>query len=475
MTISPGADSPTRDPTGTVDLGEILPRIDRDPDIDKITTGDKMTAAVEQLAQAHPEVASLRRIGTSRLGEPLVCLSVGTGDRAAIVVGMPHPNEPIGAHTATYLARLLCEDAELRESLGFTWHIVPCIDPDGTRLNEGWFKGPFTRTHYARHFYRPAPDDQVEWTFPFAYKTAYFDQVLPETLALMRIIDDVRPAFVCSLHNAESGGVYYYLSRPAPGLYGALHAIPEHLGLPLDKGEPEASYAPLYATAIFGQLSRKEGYDYLEAAGQDPVPYESGESSSYWAGKYGALTLVSELPYWADANADDDTPTGDLYSDALRRQADGIDEAVDAMRTALSDAGDDLTLETPYLRASRAFVDGLASHASLSRWRATQAEYARPATVAERWSCNGVVHMYKTRFAGILLRALEAQVDAGLASPAVRGAHRSLKEKFDRWCAEAEADTPAETLPIRKLVATQLGAILAAARYLDTERPSPDG
>jgi hypothetical protein len=83
-------------------------------------------------------------------------------------------------------------------------------------LNEGWLKGPFTREHYARNFYRSAGDEQVEWSFPLDYKTAYFDAVLPETAALMRLIDHVRPALMCSLHNTEQGGVYYYLSRPEP-------------------------------------------------------------------------------------------------------------------------------------------------------------------------------------------------------------------------------------------------------------------
>lgn len=461
--------SPETTPQDAVNVGEILPLLDRVPEFDVFPTVDEMTAAVEQLAQAHSSVATLRRIGTSRLGEPLVCLSVGSGAHSALIVGMPHPNEPIGAHTATYLAKLLCEDGALRESLDATWHIIPCIDPDATRLNEGWFKGPFTRTHYARHFYRPASEDQVEWTFPFAYKSAYFDRVLPETLALMRIIDEVKPAFLCSLHNAESGGVYYYVSRPAPELYPALHAIPAHLGLPLDKGEPEAPYAPVHAPAIFGQLTRAESYDYLEEAGQNPVPYESGESSSHYAAKYGTFTLVSELPYWADEHADDDTPTTESYAEVLDRQADGIDDAVAAMRTALAEAGGALTIESPYLRASRSFVDGLAEHAALSRWRAAQAEYRRPATVAERWSCQGVVHMYRTRFPGILVRALAAQIDAGLASPAVRTAHRDLERRFEQWCEEAEADTPAVALPIKKLVGVQLGAILAALRYLHSE------
>ena len=91
----------------------------------------------------------------------------GRGRRGdALVFGLPHPNEPIGGLTAVHLARRLADDADLRERLGHRWHVVACIDPDGLRLNEGWLAGPFTREHYLRHFYRPAGDEQVEWTFP---------------------------------------------------------------------------------------------------------------------------------------------------------------------------------------------------------------------------------------------------------------------------------------------------------------------
>src|SRR5690606_37540367 len=127
----------------------------------------------------------------------------------------------------------------LREALDYTWHFIPTVDPDGSRLNEGWFAGPFNRTHYARHFFRPAAHQQVEWTFPFAYKRAFFDKVLPETLALMRVIDELKPEFMYSLHNAEYGGVYYYLSDQAEPLYGLLGEIPGWEGLPLHLGEPE--------------------------------------------------------------------------------------------------------------------------------------------------------------------------------------------------------------------------------------------
>lgn len=446
-----------------------MPLLDRIPDYETFATVDEMLAGVRRLHERFPEITQLRRVGSSRLGEPLLCLTVGGGSRQALVFAMPHPNEPIGALSAGELARQLCEDPELLGSLDFTWHIVPCIDPDGTRLNEGWFKGPFTRSHYARHFYRPATHDQVEWTFPFSYKRAYFDRVLPETLALMRLIDDVKPDLLCSLHNAESGGVYYYLSRPMPGLYPALHAIPAGLGLPLDRGEPEAAYAPVFAPAIFGQLSRRQAYDYLEQAGQDPLDSVYGESSSHYASRYGTLALISELPYWTDGAADDETPTSEPYPEVLRRQADGQAEVVAAMRDAFTTAGADLTLETPFLRASRCFVDTLEGQVTLLRWRAEQPESARRATRAEQVSCRELVHMYRTRFPGMLVRAFEAQIEAGLASPSVRAAHGALKGRFDRWCEQADADTPPATLPIKKLVATQFGAIIAASRQLVRE------
>ena len=79
----------------------------------------------------------------------------------------------------------------------------------GTRLNEGWFKGPFDIYTYASNFYRPAGKDQVEWTFPIEYKTLKFDSPLPETQALMELIDTAKPHFLYALHNAGFGGAIF--------------------------------------------------------------------------------------------------------------------------------------------------------------------------------------------------------------------------------------------------------------------------
>ena len=252
--------------------------VDAVPDFTAFPLVDELVDQLEELASRYPDVASLIRAGTSRLGEPITALRVESGPREALVFGGVHPNEPIGGLTALHLARALCAAPELRQRLSYSWTVVPCIDPDGMRLNEGWFKGPFVRSHYGRHFYRPAGEEQVEWTFPFRYKKAYFDAVLPETLALMRQIDERKPALMCSLHNGELGGAYYYLSTAVPGIYQELQEIPALFGLPLDLGEPEVPYVERFADAIYGMIRSEDAYDFAEASGTDPLASRSGAS-----------------------------------------------------------------------------------------------------------------------------------------------------------------------------------------------------
>ena len=100
--------------------------------------------------------------------------------------------------------------------LGYTWYIVKCVDPDGLKLNENWLKGPFTVTNYIKNFFRPAGNVQVEWSFPMKYKEYNFNKPLPETVALMSLIEKIKPDFIYSLHNAGFGGVFWYINREMP-------------------------------------------------------------------------------------------------------------------------------------------------------------------------------------------------------------------------------------------------------------------
>ena len=440
------------------------------PEIEVFSTADELVASLTDLAHSYPDDTTLRRVGTSRLGDPLMCLSIGTAEANALVFGLPHPNEPIGGLSALHLARRLCEDSELRQRLGHRWHIVACIDPDGLRLNEGWLKGPFTREHYARNFYRPAGDEQIEWTFPLDYKTAYFDAVLPETAALMRLIDQVRPALMCSLHNTELGGVYYYLSRPEPVLHEVLQAIPDRLGLALDRGEPESPSIKQFADGIFKMPDMEDVYDYLEEHGE-PIPDRLGGNSSHsYARPYGTLTLLSELPYWNDVRVGDASASTTSYADALREQASGFRELIGWLEEILLATGDDLTSSSAFVRASHFYARVMAPSPDSMEKRAAEPEAQRPATVAEVASLRDSVHMFRLRYAGMLLRALDSEVVIGNATPPIRAARSQLATQYDAWVAEDAAAGSAEPIPIRSLVATQYAALAATAEYLTQRR-----
>jgi hypothetical protein len=436
------------------------------PEIAVFSTADELVEELTRLHDLHPELTSLRRIGTSRLGDPLVCLTVGSSGPEALVFGLPHPNEPIGGLTALHLARRLCADDALRERLGHRWHIIACIDPDGLRLNEGWLKGPFTREHYARNFYRPAGDEQIEWTFPLDYKTAYFDEVLPETAAVMRLIDQLRPALMCSLHNTEVGGAYYYLSRPEPELHGVLQEIPERLGLSLDRGEPESPSIARFADGIFKMPDIETIYDYYVEHG-DPLPETFGGNSSHsYTRAYGTLTLLSELPHWDDARVGDASPTELSYADVLREQAAGFRDLVGWMDEILTATGEELTGTSAFVRASRYYARALASSPDAIEKRAAEPEAQRPATVAEVASLRDSVHMFRLRYAGMLLRGLDAEIAIGNATPAIRSAQSRLSAQYDAWLAAATADASMVQIPIRSLVASQYAALAATADHL---------
>lgn len=462
-------ETPTEAPSGSPWVGHAaeVPETDTYPGV------DELLGSFRALAAAHPGLVRERRIGTSRLGEPLYCFTVGDPGgadddpadgraRNFVVVGGVHPNEPVGAVTSLHLATTLCRDAGLRETFGATWHIVPCVDPDGARLNEGWFATPFDKLAYGRNFYRPAYDEQVEWTFPFAYKDVYFDRVMPETFALMRLIDETRPRFLTTLHNGELGGVYYYLNRPMPELYPTLHAIPASFGIPLDTGEPEAPHIPRLAPAVYGCIEMEDAYEYLNSVGVDPAGEIAGASSAAYAARHGTLYLVTEVPHWTHPDADDDSPADEAYADVVRRRSRLLRETGEVLTGILAAASPHLTIASPFLRAVRAFVPSLGHAADAEAARAATLTDGRPATVAQRYGCDASVDSFRIRFGGMLLRALGAEVGAGTATPEVRRCHRDLLAVLEQWEAQAEA-TAGRPLPVSALAGIQYAAILATA------------
>jgi hypothetical protein len=395
-------------------------------------------------------------VGRSAEGRPIELLTVGNGRTPALAVGVPHPNEPIGSLTLVFLARLLCEDAGLRAALDVTLYAIPVADPDGIVLNEGWFKGTFSPLRYALDFYRPPHREQVEWSFPVAYKTLRFDSPSPETATVMRVMERVRPRVFYSLHNAGFCGVYFYVSHTRPALFTAFHELVARQGLPLHRGEPEVPYLRTLAPAIYALFGIDDTYEYLaRTLGEDPAPViEAGTSSDDWLrGICDAFSLVCELPYYSAPGLEDTAAAGRTRREAVFA---GVERAA-ALHAECERSFAVIAARAPDHRLTRSIIDYLRKtpkRLAAERAHAGGPEFAREATRAEALDATTCRVFYHLLYLGEVYRLAGFVGEQALAD--------TLRARIAAVAATVEVESELRVLPLRPLVAVQAGAGLLA-------------
>jgi hypothetical protein len=417
---------------------------------------DDLNSQIYSLAAGHPQSARLGTVGTSRRGEPLRLLTIGSGSRNILMVGGPHPNEPVGFLTVLETARLVAAAPELTHGSDYTWHFLPCIDPDGARLNEAWYAAPLTISTYHRHFYRPAFADQPEWTFPLQQGSMSRPEPLPETRALMRVIDTLRPHVQFSLHNADFGGAYFILSHAYPDLATPLAAAAARHDIPLET----------HPTDAHGWHALGEGVYVMPPAEAAIPPAENGEprrhgaSSSHYANRHHTLTMITEVPLW---RTHDMAPPSTSYGELLSNAADDLHSATHPLAASLARVSSDLTLATPF---QPAVVDALRNARSIvAMWReqADAVASARPATPGEQAGARNTTRHFSLRTLGMLLRLLQAERAASNRTPVIRAELAALEARFGDSCERVRRDTQAT--PVRDLVAVQVRAALTTAAW----------
>jgi len=440
------------------------------PNYKTFHTVDELNASSENLARKHPEKVKISRIGKSRNGEAIIALRIGKGTKTALLFGFPHPNEPIGSMTLEYLSWKLVEDKTL-DRLDYTWHIVKCADPDGARLNEGWFKGPFTPLDYALNYYRPPGYQQIEWTFPIKYKTLVWDKPIPETKALMKIVEDAKPQFMYSLHNSGFGGVYFYVSSACKPLYRVFQNLARKEELPLHLGEPETPYMKQLAKAIFKMPTSVEAYDFLKKhTKKDPAKIINyGTSSDDYARRVaGSFTLVCEMPYYYDARIGDTSESDVVRKDAVLHGIKLAEERYSFVKEKYSEVKRSLTKhieKKPFIDAIedslKRFPDTIAAQ---KHWAQTDRKLRRKATVAEKFDSHVISLFYNLLSLGMLYRCIR-NTNNDKTEIEVLQHLKKMNKNLERQLSY-------KIIPIRSLVKVQLGSALATAEYISKKRRS---
>ncbi|MFI7337033.1 M14 family zinc carboxypeptidase [Streptomyces sp. NPDC050085] len=245
-----------------------------------------LRADLAVLAHRRPAVCRMTELGRSREGRPLELLSIDGGPHALLVVGGVHANEVVSAATLQVLVRRVLDEPELRHQ--WSWHFVSCIDPDGAVLNEGWSHTgrPPELSAYHRGFFRPALNEQPEWSLPGDDTGA----TTAEGTALMKAIDLTRPALMAALHCRDSQGTYLTASTAVDGLDTLLADAAARHGLSVDPHPCDGIGAPAAGRGVVllppPDIPRSP----------DTVP--RGRGSAAHASRYGTLSVYPEVPMW---------------------------------------------------------------------------------------------------------------------------------------------------------------------------------
>lgn len=447
------------------------------PDYKVFLTVDEMDESTLQLQRDYPEVVEVFEAGRSRENHRILCLKIGKGKKNALCFACPHPNEPIGAMTLEYLSRALAEDDEFRESTEYTWYIIKCVDPDGTKLNENWFKGPFNIYNYMKNYFRPASNKQVEWTFPIDYKKLHFNDALPETKAIMDIIEKTRPEFMYTLHNAGLCGAYWYITHEYDDIYDELRKTALKNGVALQLGEAESPACIKLSDAIYKMSGISEEYDYLERYSDIPPEKicQGGTSSSDYASRYNdCVTLMTELPYFADDRISDSSPADITRRQSIRDKIKNTVEHYRGLDRELSKVRKYIVPDNPFVLLVEQIIAGLDSSTDAQMKWSDNPEFERPAKVSEVFDNELVSKFYNSLSTSLSARACQYELDRlkkegcedNEASHQLQEVYEVLSKNLKNECEYLENKLNYKVVPIRDLVRIQIecGLIVASRR-----------
>jgi len=403
-----------------------------------------------RLAQEHPGRAAFFSWGQSRRGEPLWALRLGQGPRRVLAYAFPQPDEPLGGLVLLHLARrILAEEEAARQA---TWLLLPCVDPDGARRNEGWFARPLDLANYARRHFRPPEGEQVEWTFPSDDSLWPWEQPLPETQALRSLLDAFRPQTLIPLHNALLGGAYAFLSEEAAEWAAELPSLWERHGLPTHRGEAELPFAPVLAPGVYRLPTLREMAAALSAQGiADPAGLlRCGAPAYLYVRRFGQVrVVVPELPLFTIPGIED-TRSAAIGHRAL------LEESLEADRAAFALWQSLYRRAAPRLGSENPFRSALENHLrttplllrATARWLEGDPSQERPATVAEVVDCRQVLPYLRLLPLGLLEQALAFE-EPRAADPDLRS---QVHEALEGALGDALAHLDATPVPPPTLV-----------------------
>jgi len=397
--------------------------------------------------------------------------------------------EPIGGLTVYSLLLALLNGNPALCGADVEWHIVPCIDPDGAKLNESWSQQPFSFHKYLRGFYLEPPADQVDTSFPITHKKLSVDRPSNEATILKHIMDQSRPDFFFSLHNTLVGGTFCFVSRDiGSSWYRQIAELMQQEGFTVQRRPLWREMSASFADGVVEMFSIRRYYDYLEKTSDSPetaIHFGAGSWDYLAEIKPDALTFVAEMGYvrhpWDDSNEVLDV---NFRQFLLRLDAESRYIAT-VMLAEWETVKSDVDPASPFYAAliNAKFLATLQEltegRAQLGRYPLSEIlrnpEYDRPMTAGDQLSaCVDSIYFLAARCQFLRLLKASAQTDA------IRSATQRLERFFDEAFTQIIGNhinlNAFEAYDARTLARVQMGSgLLALNSVLEARRVGAQG
>ena len=411
---------------------------------------DELTHQIVQLPGVRHRI-----VGQTMDKEPLHLLDIGTGEHTALILGVPHSDEPLGSLVITFFARWLALHPEVN-SYGWRWLFIPMVERRGMQLNEGWFTMPDSFAALAKSTFREPTEDQYEWT-----------RSRPETQAVQHVIEKEQPDLLCALHHCGFHNAYFYISEDFPQIYEPLRSLAASVRLPLSDSAPDVPFGHMFSPGFYHMYGLRDYLDYYQK--KDPAfltTLKRGACSDEWYHqKVSGFSFNCEVPMYLSSKLQDKTPSDKRYKHVMqeryhrkKRRVKYSIHLINIIRN-YSDLADPLLLDVAEKHVVNAQI-------SLDHEKKILDHLEdKSMTMAEVFENEVLVDLFDLFFLGQLWRVAE--------SICIKGGAPSICQLMDTI--DIEIKTLAKSvqdrggfyqLPIRSMVKMQLGSILYIAQAL---------
>ena len=451
-----------------IDISNVLENV---PEFTRYMTVDELHQRNADMVNEYPGKVELIDLGKSTKGEVIDCLKIGDGNYNAFIHGFPNCEEPYGGNLIDYFAEALLQDDQLRENLDYTWYLVKCSDPDGARLNEGFQKGPHTPMNFSLNYYRTPNFLTPESCFPYRFGPLNLNDPVPETEALMKLMDQVPMTFVSSLHMMKWGGITYEVPEPCELIYPDLWRVAKKFDI-FPRKRLGTTYAPGIQYAAY--LTPARGWVRQWVAGNENIEpirgcyiYEYGQQFNP-----NMFMMIPECCIWFDPRMWDDTPLEITLGESLRYAKDTSDEVNNFMLRIWNEALPYQETDSPFKVMMEEWMEPIIkryTNVTNPPFRFDERIQNKRATMAEKVGVEGRDDLYRMFYLGGMVRTFNAELEEG-GSEKLEDLNQEVMGKLQEYDNYLHDNYTVVNHPIRNLVGMGIGSLIYSAQYAKTKQ-----